>query len=482
MSFVPPIPEALWNQIPSAAQTAILALLHRYEEQLQSLQKQVDQLRQQLNQNSTNSSRPPSTDAPHRKRRPPQPASGRTQGGQPGHIRQPRPLVSPDQVKQTFPLKPTNCRKCGQTLHGNDPEPLRHQVAEIPPVQPEVMEYRLHRLTCTACGTRTCAALPLGVPAGAFGPRLQALLSLLAGAYRLGKRRIRQLALDLFGLTISTGMIAKLERSTTAALEQPMAELEDYIRTQPSNVDETSWRESGQRVWLWVVVTQLVTVFRIAAHRSGAVVRGLLGSGYSQVVTSDRWSAYNRFCRRQLCWSHLRRDFQAMIDRENQGTAIGKRLLKLSDQLFSWWHRVRDGTLQRSSFQVYVSRLRAKVRAVLVKGTSCGCNETAATCRELLHDEKYLWTFVSQAGIEPTNNAAERALRHAVLWRKCSGGTQSSQGSRFVERLLSVRETCRQEGRGVLAYLTQCCQARISGEQAPSLLRDDTEQITRRAG
>src|SRR5439155_7373480 len=145
------------------------------------------------------------------------------------------------------------------------------------------------------------------------------------------------------GLSISTGMVAKLEQSTSVALEAPMTELEEHVRTQPANVDETSWREAGQRAWLWVVVTPLVTIFHIAATRCGKVAKQLLGSAHNQVVTSDRWKAYNGFRRRQLCWSHLRRDFQAMIDRQGSGTPIGKELLALSDRMFVWWHRVRDG-------------------------------------------------------------------------------------------------------------------------------------------
>jgi transposase len=295
-------------------------------------------------------------------------------------------------------------------------------------------------------------------------------LALLAGAYRLGKRPVRQLAHDLFGLSISTGMVAKLERSTSDALAQPMAELEAHVRTQPANVDETSWREARHRAWLWVVVTPLVTVFRIAATRCGKVAGELLGSAYRHVVTSDRWKAYNQFRRRQLCWSHLRRDFQAMIDRRNDGSRVGEDLLLWSDVFFDWWHRVRDGTLTRSSFRVYVSGLRGLVRDALSQGAACGCALTAATCRDLLAHEPKLWAFVWHEGVEPTNNAAERALRHAVLWRKGSGGTDSSRGSRFVERVLSVRETCRQQSRGVLDFLVQCCEARVRRTAYPSLM------------
>src|SRR4051812_15301005 len=273
MPSVLPIPVELWDQIPPAAQAAIMTLVQWYEQRLQALQQQVDDLRQRLNQNSTNSSRPPSSDPPHVKRRPPKPSSGRQRGGQPGHARQQRPLVPPERVKQAIPVKPSAYRKCGQALQGEDPQPRRHQVAEIPPVEAEVTEYRLHRLTCPDCGTRTCASLPAGVPTGAFGPRLQAALAILAGGYRLGERPIRQLAHDLFGLSISTGMVAKLERSTAEALQQPIVELERYIRTQHANADETSWREARHRAWLWVVVTPLVTVFHIAATRCGKVAR-----------------------------------------------------------------------------------------------------------------------------------------------------------------------------------------------------------------
>src|SRR5215471_10122019 len=465
MPPVPPIPAELWNQIPPAAQAAILALIQQYEQRLQAPQRKVDQLTERLHQNSSNSSRPPSSDPPHVKRRPPKPSSGRKKGGQPGHARQQRPLVPPEQIKQAIPVMPSACRKCGQALLGEDPHPRRHQVAEIPPIQAEVTEYRLHRLACTACGTRTSASVPAGASTGAFGPRLQALLAVLAGGYRLGKRPIRQLAHDLFGLSISTGMVAKLERSTAEALQRPVAELEGYVRSQHANVDETSWREAGRKAWLWVVVTSLVTVFHIAATRCGKVAGQLLGSAYRQVVTSDRWKAYSGFRRRQLCWSHLRRDFQAMIDRQNSGTPFGKRLLDLSDRMFAWWHRVRDGTLARSSFRVYISGLRAAVREALAQGAGCGCPKTAATCRNLTANESKLWTFVWHEGVEPTNNAAERALRHAVLWRKGSGGTDSQRGSRFVERILSVRETCRQQGRGLLAYLVECCQAPLVGKE-----------------
>ena len=379
-------------------------------------------------------------------------------------------MVPPEKVSESFDIRPEMCHCCGTVLMGDDLDPWRHQVAELPPIEPTVVEYRLHRLMCPNCGTKTCGQLPAGVPRGAFGPRLQAVLSLLAGAYRLGKRPIQSLAADLFGLTISTGMVCKLEQATSDSLETPVEELREYVRTRDAGADETSWRENRSKAWLWVAVTKVATVFTIASSRGAKVIRDMLGENYDRVLTSDRWTAYTWIKRRQLCWAHLRRDFQAMIDRENCGSEIGKSLLERSDQLFHWWHRVRDGTLARSSFQKYVGPLRRAVREHLERGAECSCKKTAGTCRKLLKQESAMWTFVWVEGIEPTNNGAERVLRHAVLWRKSSGGTDSEAGSRFVERMLSVVATCRQQNRNVLDFLIACCGAPREGSTPPSLL------------
>jgi transposase len=468
-----PLPKDLWDRVPSEAQALICALLERMahlEARVKSLEEENRRLRERVNQNSMNSSKPPSSDPPSVKRRPPQRPTGRKRGGQAGHPRHQRVLVPAEQVSETWEIKPEACRRCGHRLEGEDPEPLRHQVAELPPVQPIVEEYRLHRLRCPQCGTTTCGQLPVGVPPGWFGPRLQAVFSLLAGAYRLSKRAIQALAADLFGLSISLGMISKLEQATAAVLECPYHELREYVRGQHAGVDETSWRENRGKAWLWVVVAGLVTVFRIASSRGAEVARQLLGADYPHVATCDRWKSYLWIRRCQLCWSHLRRDFQAMIDRDNSGSKIGRALLKLSDQLFPLWHRLREGTLARSTLQKRVGPLRRCVQEQLERGARCRCPQTAATCGNLLSQEKKLWTFVWVEGIEPTNNQSERSLRHAVLWRKTSGGTNSPAGSRFVERMLTVVATCRQQHRNVLEFLTHCCQARLQGTNSPTLL------------
>jgi transposase len=466
MSPHPSIPEALWNTVPPEAQTAILAVIA-------SLEKRIAELEARLNLNSTNSSKPPSTDPPavKLKRRPPALPSGRKRGGQPGHRRHTRALVPPEQIRETIEVKPTHCGGCGAALQGDDPDPVRHQVAEIPPVRPDVDEYRLHRLTCSCCGTTTRAGLPAGVATGPFGPRLRAILAMFAGSYRLAKRPIQQLASDLFGLDVSLGMISKLERRAAETLEPVVAEVAAAIVAAPSaHIDETSWSEANEKAWLWVGRTDDLTAFTIADNRGADVARSILGTDKTKVVISDRFPSYDWIEQHQYCWSHLRRDFQAMIDRHDEGAAVGSDLLGASNRLFHWWHRYCHGEIAWSTFLGYARPIRWGVRQALGRGASCVSEKTAATCRNLLEGEEHLWTFLRVRGIEPTNNAAERALRHAVLWRRSSGGTASEWGSRFVERVLSVAATCRQQGINVLEYLSRCFQARLEGQPAPSLL------------
>src|SRR5437763_1063373 len=252
MSPHPSIPESLWNTVPPEAQAAILAVIA-------SLEKRIADLEARLNLNSTNSSKPPSTDPPavKVKRRPPAPPSGRKRGGQPGHKRHTRALVPPEQIREIFEVRPSLCKGCGSALLGNDPDPPRHQVAEIPPVRPDVDEYRLHKLICSCCGTATRAELPAGVPTGPFGPRLRAILTMFAGSYRLAKRPIQQLASDLFGLDISLGMIPKLERQAAEILKPVVTEVAAAIVAAPSaHIDETSWSEANEKAWLWVGVRE----------------------------------------------------------------------------------------------------------------------------------------------------------------------------------------------------------------------------------
>jgi transposase len=447
------------------------ALLAQQQGQIRQLQQQLADAKAKLNTNSSNSSLPPSSDRFHSKRRPP-PAPGqptKKRGGQAGHPRHQRLLVPDEKVQQTIPCVPSACRRCGRPLSGQDPHPLRHQVAELPIVQPDIVEYQLHRLSCPHCHTRTCGRLP-GEVKGQFGPRLEATLALLAGRYRLGLRPVVSLAADLWGLDLSPGMVSKLRRRAAEALLLPTLEVALYVRTQNVNIDETPWREGKNKGYLWAVVAPLASLFHIARWRTREVAEGLLGKSYAGVATCDRLKSYWWIKRLQWCWAHLRRDFQAMIDRGNQGQAVGLALLGQSDRLFHLWHQLKEGELSRADFQAAIKPVRRAVRRLLRRGKACGCGKTAGTCKELLAHEGRLWTFVDACGVEPTNNAGERAERQGVLWRKTSGGTDSREGSRFVERVLTVVATCKQQGKDVLGYLVGCIQSWRHGRAPPSLL------------
>jgi transposase len=439
------------------------------------LRVEIAELRERLNQNSQNSSRPPSSDPPSAPARAPKSKSGRKAGGQPGHRGHQRNLVPVDQLAaKPKAVKPARCRKCGLGLTGEDPNPSRHQVVEWPEVKPEVLEWQLHELLCMGCGARTRAELPPGVPRGGFGPRLIAVIALLSGAYRLSKRMIVDLLANIGGIPISVGSVPACEQLASEAIAKPVDEARTYVKEQPlKHADESSWFEGPKRakVWLWTASTALVTVFLIRASRGKDVALKLLGKVCGVLVT-DRWCAYAWWPieLRQLCWSHIKRHFKAMQEAGGQAGEIGERLLELERRLFGLWHRVRDGTLQRSSFRTYASEIRCEVRVVLDLGRRCPHKKTATTCTELLKLERAMWTFVRIEGVEPTNNHGEHAIRPGVMWRKLCFGTHSRWGSRFVERMLTVVYTLKQQKRNALAFVTQCVEAKMRGQAPGSLL------------
>jgi len=450
---------AIYDRGRAATITALLALTRR-----------VAALEARLGQTSRTSSRPPSSDPPGTPR-PSRPPSSRRPGGQPGHPGHSRPLVPCEQVDTVVPVRPTRCHRCGRRLRGSDPAPRRHQVTEVPQVSPVVTEYQLHTLPCR-CGATTPAARPPGVPAGTFGPHLQALVAVCTGVYRLSRRTTVGLVADLFGVDLALGSVTACEAAVSQALAAPVATAHAFMQRQPiAHVDETGWREGRQRTWLWVAATATVTVFLVHARRGVVAAQALLGA-FAGILTSDRWTAYRHWPLRdrQLCWAHLRRHFAAFAELSGMAGRLGQALLVETDQLFTWWHRVRDGTLTRASFRNYVSPLRQRVEVLLWLGSRCRHTPMAATCREILAFAPALWTFVRVPGVEPTNNAAERALRPGVLWRKGSFGSHSPAGSRFAERMLTVAATLKQQHRNIVAYVTLTREAALRGEPAPSLL------------
>ena len=444
---------------------------------LKQLELEVAELRERLGKNSQNSSKPPSSDPPsvsHPNHRQP---SGRKRGGQPGHHGKARKLLPPEDVDRVIALRPSACGRCGHLLLGEDPNPVRHQVSEIPPVKAEVTEYQQHRLNCPACGETTAAPWPAEMPRRSFGPRAQAIVSYLTGRLALSHRDVVEGMEALHGLSLGLGSVAAIQQQVSQALEQPVETARQYVHQQPVNyLDETGWPEGDKDYWMWIGVTPQVSVFRIQRGRGQAEARKMIGKGFAGIVITDRYAAYHWVDghRRQMCWAHLKRDFLAIKERGGVSAEIGEGLLEQVKELFQAWHELKAGNLSWEAFQQAMQPVCARVKELVEKGAACDQEKTRRTCGNLLKHEVSLWTFVREEGVEPTNNDAERPLRRAVLWRRKSFGTQSESGSQFVERILTVVTSLRQQGRDVLEYLTAACQAANGQPRACCLLPDSS--------
>jgi len=465
--------EMIARQAPEA-QSIIRLLLIRIVEQdrrIAALEAEVAAVKK----TPRNSSLPPSTEHPHAK--PPRDkskqGSGKKRGGQPGHPKHERALIPTEQCQAVAPLTPETCRRCGETLVGSDPEPLRHQVWDIPEIKPLVTEYQLHRLTCPCCQASTCAQLPAGVPASQGGARLVALVTLLMGCFRQSKRRVALFLDSVLNQPCSPGWVVKLQQQATAALTPAYKELAQQLPAEDVlAIDESPTKEGKAKAWLWTFVAASYTVFALRTTRAATVLQELLTDVFAGVIHCDRAKMYWQNGRLQWCWAHLKRDFQALIDHPNgQVKRLGNDLMRCTRELFRQWSRCRDGTITRAGMLRLMHPIRQAVEGFLLRGAFSGNPEIQGMCCELYKHREWLWTFLDVEGVEPTNNASERALRHAVIGRKLSFGTQSAHGSRFVATILTVVETCRQQSRGVFDYLTDAIQAYFAHESAPSLVR-----------
>jgi transposase len=437
------------------------------------LRERVGELERWLGMNSQNSSKPPSSDAPWAPKPPAsRPDSDRKQGGQPGHPGHCRKLIPVEQVTRLEKIKPVRCPDCGRELVGEDSHPERRQVWDLPEVRPEVTEYQRHTLGCPHCGRSVMPEWPGGVPAGSFGPQVIALVALLTGCCHMSRRMARQVIDTLYGLDLSLGSVAAAEELVSKALAQPVEACRQYVQSQPAvHVDETGWYQKSKVVWLWVMATAQVASFQITKSRGREALRGILGGFEGRLIT-DRWSAYNAYdlLKRQLCWAHLIRAFRAFLEGAPGAPPVGEGLLAATKKMFQWWHRIRDGTIDRATFQREMEPLKHQIEDLLLEGTRCGHAPTQRTCKRILKVAPALWTFVHVEGVEPTNNAAERAVRQAVLWRKCCFGSQSDGGCRFAERVLTISATMKLQQHNALQYIRDVCMAHSQGQPAPSPL------------
>jgi transposase len=429
-------------------------------------------LEARLNMTPRNSSLPPSAEHPHAKPTPQKQKSGKKPGGQPGHAKRERALIPTEECSQVVPLVPKACRRCGERLTGKDPQPLRHQVWDLPEITPLVTEYQRHRLTCPCCSTSTCGELPAGVPESQAGPRLVALAALLMGCFKQSKRRVALFLEQILNQPCSPGWVVKLQNQATAAATPLYRELAANLPTQSVlGIDESPHKEARHKSWLWTFVANTYTFFALRTTRAATVLDELLTDKFQGVVNCDRAKMYWKIGRPQWCWAHLKRDFQALIDHPDpQVKRLGRDLMRPTKELFRHWARCRDGTITRAETLRLMQPIRETIDGLLLRGVFSENERLVGMCAELHGHRTWLWTFLEVKGVEPTNNVSERALRPAVIWRKLSFGTQSARGSRFVETILTVVETCRRQSRNSFQFLTAAVQAHFEGEPAPSLL------------
>lgn len=441
------------------------------------LEAQVKELLAQLHRNSSNSSTPPSANPLNAPKPVIKAPTGRRRGGQTGHRGHHRLRLPESRVNAVVVHVPRTCAGCQTPLSAepgpHDLETAWHQVAELPALAAVVTEHQAHARTCPGCGLVNHATIPAEVRAHVIGPRLAATMSYLSGRFHLSKRAVREFVEAVFEVPVSLGTIAALEQQTGAALARAHDQARDAVRDAPvKNADETGWKQAGARRWLWTAATTTVAYFVIHVHRGARGLKALLGEAISGIIISDRWWGYHGLPleQRQVCWAHLKRDFQKCYERGGAGRVVGATGLVVVEDLFALWWDFRQRRIDRETLDAKLEPLVEELRVALERGSGCADPKVVAFCDNLLTLYPALWLFAGIEGVEPTNNHAERVLRMGVLWRKNAFGCQSESGCRFVERMLTVVQTLRLQKRSVLSFLEESVIAHRLGTPAPALL------------
>jgi len=430
------------------------------ERRVAELEALVRDLLSRLKTNSSNSSIPPSANPPNAAPPVVKKRSRRRRGGQKGHPPHLKTLVPADRVKEVIPFLPKQCDRCQAPLSekasAGDPEPSRHQVAELPPLVAEIREYQGHARTCSCCGHVTRASIPQEIRKHGCGPRLTATLVYLTGVQHLSRRSVEEISEDVFGAPVALGTLSGLEKEVSEVLEPAHKEALKSVRyAEIKNVDETGWKQAGKKCWLWLAATETVAVFIVHAKRNIDGLSELLANTCYGILCTDRWPVYKCWptLRRQICWAHLKRDFQKLVDRGGPGSETGLAGLGIVRRVFRAWYRYRGGGLSREELEKRLSPVARELRKLLDAGSHCADEKAATFCINLIAIEPAIWQFVVTDGVEPTNNHAERILRRGVLWRKRSFGSNSEGGCRFVERILTVAQTLRLQKRNILQFM-----------------------------
>lgn len=466
--------------IYEAGKETVVKTLLEMDARIKALEEQVLILTKKiasLSSNSTNSSKPPSSDGPRvsklKKRK-----SGLSPGGQKGHKAHRRELVPIGDVENTYEHYPDVCEKCAEPL---DPqtcketsEPLKHQTFELPKIKPVVSEHRLHELEC-ACGHKTRAKLPAGIGQSQFEPRVHGAIAYLTSVHKIGRRGIVEIMNTLFGLPLCLGSVCNCIERISSELEPVVEEARQSLPDSENlNIDETGWKCKGDRRYLWVFVSPLVVYFSIAASRGAKVLRSVLGSVFKGVISSDDHSAYSSYHNkgiRQLCWAHMIRKFRGLKESRSSPDAyvFSKNMLKELGHIFGCWHAFREGYITRPQLLDATILMRARMKGYCLKYRSSPDGEVCTRAKRTLANWNHLFTFLTHEGVEPTNNAAEQAIRPAVQWRKLCFGNQSDAGERFTERILTVTRTCQRQGKNPFDFLSDLMEAAFKGLPRPSL-------------
>jgi len=460
-----------------AAQAATIvqqaATITEQAARLAKLEEQLAKLTQLLGQNSKNSHKPPSSDPPGSRAGAERGKSGGTRGAKKGHRGAYRQLLPAAEVDRFVDRYPEYCTKCGKTLAPNDDvSARRYQSVDLEPAR-VVTEVRRHAVTCT-CGHTTRAAYPEQcIPSSPFGPRLCAVVVLLTGVYHLSRESARKLLWELFAIRISIGAISSIEKRMTNSLAPAMSDAEKLVQEAAvKHTDATLWLRAGVTMSLWVLASSLATVYRIFSDGKSLTIRPLFGAEQTGILVSDRATVFGFWAMalRQICWAHLIRKFTEFSQRAGPAQGFGNALLECGHLVFHYWHAFKRGEFTRDELWNWIRPVRQHFEELLERAHAAGINEVSGSCADILEHREALWTFVTNEGVEPTNNHAERSLRPIVLWRKRSFGCQSARGQRFVEHVMSVAATARKQGRDILDFLTKTMKAACSGSVAPRLL------------
>jgi transposase len=435
-----------------------------------ALKKENDELKERLNNNSNNSSLPPSKD--FKKKKKTKKKSTRKRGGQPGHPAHQRIIIPEEKIDQIIDCKPLEMCNCGGKVILKD-KVRRHQVFEIPLPRYEVIEYRIYKGRCSSCHECHKGQLPPGVSWKGFAPRAHSMMSLLTSKYRLSKRLARSWFNDVYQMPVCVGSVSNIEHTVSQSLEAVHEEVGKITREEKIiHVDETGYKECHKSGWSWIASTFNYTYFLLAGSRGKKIAKALIGNYQGRMIISDRYPAYNYLPdeNHQICWAHLKRDFQKISERDGFSGVIGRHLLKAYEKIFNFWKTEYELDSISKQQKKRLKYLKNAMIKWLRKGSRCEHKKTKRTCENILSCAGSLWHFFNIADVSPTNNHAERQLRPLVIQKKLTFGTQSNRGSRFVERIFTVITTCKQQGRDCLSFIIASVQCYFLSEKTPSLV------------